>query len=150
MGICFVRVLLMGVIIGAAAGRLKAQPVPYTGIDQSWEPRISFERITTGVAELGWRVEVATQDAAGYIWFGSRNGLTRYDGHDFTHYYRNARDPDTPDTDWISFGILYKDDDRGGAKKRYKRVAMNTKLATSHDRLAVHNFRWYMSDSINA
>lgn len=33
------------------------------------------------------------QDSRGYVWFGTRNGLNRYDGHSFTHWFSDEADP---------------------------------------------------------
>ncbi len=34
-----------------------------------------------------------TQDASGYIWFGTEAGLNRFDGHRFEHFYRDRSNP---------------------------------------------------------
>lgn len=35
-------------------------------------------------------VNVIAEDSLGYIWFGGPQGLSRFDGHKFTHYYRGS------------------------------------------------------------
>nr|WP_121269179.1 two-component regulator propeller domain-containing protein [Pedobacter schmidteae] len=48
-----------------------------------------------------------TQDSRGYMWYGSRFGLNRYDGHQFRLYRSNAADTTSLSDDYIS--ALYND-----------------------------------------
>jgi len=51
-----------------------------------------FEQLTVddGLAQNG--VECILQDRQGYLWFGTRGGLSRYDGYDFLNYVHNPVD----------------------------------------------------------
>ncbi|MDP6506576.1 MAG: two-component regulator propeller domain-containing protein, partial [Planctomycetota bacterium] len=63
------------------------RPVP------AFEHNISFENLTV---EDGLSHNCTTgilQDSRGFMWFGTVNGLNKYDGSDFTTY---SHDPDNP------------------------------------------------------
>ena len=40
-------------------------------------------------------IEVILQDRQGYLWFGSRNGLNRYDGYLIKTFYHDPEDPNS-------------------------------------------------------
>src|SRR5690242_4742518 len=68
---------------GHAAQTSMSQPL--AGITQL-PPTAAFSHLT---ADEGLADEVApeiTQDAQGFMWFGTFNGLDRYDGYRFVHY----------------------------------------------------------------
>ncbi len=41
------------------------------------------------------------QDSAGYIWFGTRHGLNRFNGFEFKQFVHDENDPDTIANNWI-------------------------------------------------
>ena len=53
----------------------------------------AFTRITTeqGLSDL--RVAAIVQDHAGFMWFGTTNGLNRYDGYSVVAYRNDPTDP---------------------------------------------------------
>lgn len=55
-----------------------------TGFD-----KISFRNITVEDGLSQSAVFAIEQDKSGYIWFGTADGLNRYDGYDFTHFRHN-------------------------------------------------------------
>ena len=61
-------------------------------------PQLSFERIE-GIDHV---VAIA-QDADGFMWFGGRRGLMRYDGYDIHHYTHDGSDS-------TSLGFNYVED----------------------------------------
>ena len=49
------------------------------------------------------------QDSAGFMWFGTENGLNRFDGYDVTHLRRERGNPDALRSDFI-FALAEADD----------------------------------------
>ena len=47
------------------------------------------------------------QDREGYLWFGTQDGLNRYDGHSFAVYRHDPEDPQSLRDDYIS--AIYED-----------------------------------------
>ena len=68
-----------------------------------------FQRLTVedGLSENA--VPAIVQDEQGYMWFGTREGLDRYDGYDFTIYASDPADPTTLSNSFIT--TLYVDRD---------------------------------------
>jgi ligand-binding sensor domain-containing protein len=56
---------------------------------------IKFERITTEHGLSINQINVITKDSMGFMWFGTHNGLNRYDGRGFKIYKHNPADPDS-------------------------------------------------------
>ncbi|MBC8506624.1 MAG: hypothetical protein ISR58_20245 [Anaerolineales bacterium] len=48
------------------------------------------------------------QDSRGYMWFGTEDGLNKYDGYNFTIYKHDPDDPDSLISNWIQ--TLFEDD----------------------------------------
>ena len=82
---------------GQAAGALAAQgdpPTPSTA---------RFDRISTADGLPNDVVYAIFQDRQGFMWFGTENGLARYDGYEFTVYHN---DPD--DATALSHDTVYE------------------------------------------
>ncbi len=47
---------------------------------------INFEHLAPGNISSQNEVGVIYQDGTGYLWFGTRDGLIRFDGYEFTTY----------------------------------------------------------------
>ena len=62
------------------ANRFKYIPAPYT----------RFERLTAEDGLSYSSVNAIFQDDQGYMWFGTPNGLNRFDGHNFIRFSRDA------------------------------------------------------------
>lgn len=66
------------------------------------------------------------QDSEGYIWFGTEDGLNKFDGYSFTVYKHNPEDPNSLSSNWIQTmledeaGILWFGT-RDGGLNRYDR-----------------------------
>jgi signal transduction histidine kinase/ligand-binding sensor domain-containing protein len=54
-------------------------------------------------------VNVILQDRRGFLWFGTQDGLNRYDGYNFKVYKPNPEDPNSLSDGWIE--SLYEDSD---------------------------------------
>ncbi|WNJ20639.1 two-component regulator propeller domain-containing protein [Pontibacter sp. G13] len=58
---------------------------------QAWAQQVDFEKITTQDGLSHSTVFSICQDGAGYLWFGTRDGLNRYDSYDIQTYYQGDR-----------------------------------------------------------
>jgi|GEM_PF-1826046 len=56
--------------------------------------------IENGLAQSS--VQAIAQDAQGYMWFGTQDGLQRYDGYDFVTYHHDPLDGNSLSDDWIN------------------------------------------------
>jgi len=72
------------------------------------DPRV--ERVSVGDGLPDGNVYSITQDGQGFIWFGTDNGLARYDGYSFTVYSHDPDDPSTISSDNASHAFA----DRAG------------------------------------
>ena len=55
-------------------------------------PNLKFERISVEQGLSQETVPTIIQDYQGYMWFGTRNGLCKYDGYKFTVYQHDPTD----------------------------------------------------------
>jgi len=97
-------VLLVAVVVVAtecASGRVspasasrEPQITPSTRDPSSpgWS-NLRFERISVEDGLSHSTVNCILQDSYGFMWFGTEDGLNRYDGHSFTVYRHNPDDP---------------------------------------------------------
>ncbi|MCP4542859.1 MAG: hypothetical protein GY832_37540 [Chloroflexi bacterium] len=66
-------------------------PAPSFTLDQP----ITFERISLEQGLSQSSVHSILQDSQGFMWFGTRDGLNKYDGYTFTHYRHVPGDPNS-------------------------------------------------------
>jgi len=59
------------------------------------DPNIHFEHITTKDGLSSNRVNAILKDSKGFMWFGTQDGLNRYDGYNFKIFRNNSKDPKT-------------------------------------------------------
>jgi signal transduction histidine kinase/ligand-binding sensor domain-containing protein/CheY-like chemotaxis protein len=59
---------------------------------------ISFEHLTTDDGLASPVVMGIVQDEQGFMWFGTTNGISRFDGYTFINYPPNPDDPNDPTT----------------------------------------------------
>jgi len=63
------------------------------------------------------------QDHQGFMWFGTEDGLNKYDGYNFTVYNHDSEDPNSLGSDWIQAileddsGILWIGTNNGGLNR---------------------------------
>lgn len=96
---------------------LKAQPAAATSVDPQRQLRMSsisiraslvdatdirFTHLSNGQGLSQIRVSQIVQDDQGFLWFGTQQGLDRYDGYTFKVY---THDPTRPDS--LSGGYVY-------------------------------------------
>ncbi|MCP4216271.1 MAG: diguanylate cyclase [bacterium] len=73
---------VVGLVLGLPSARLEGR-----------ESRIKFDRILVSHGLSQSSIQVIIQDSRGFMWFGTEDGLNKYDGNRFT-VYRN--DPENP------------------------------------------------------
>ena len=56
-------------------------------------------------------IEHITQDAKGFLWFATQDGLNRFDGYRFHTFVNNEDDPYSIATNWV-YSCLYKSDEK--------------------------------------
>jgi len=72
------------------------------------QPRdLRFAHITTEEGLSQSNVTCILRDSRGFMWFGTRNGLNRYDGYKITVYRNKAGDPASLSNNYIT--SLYQD-----------------------------------------
>ncbi len=68
---------------------------------QAQLPDIRFENIGIEQGLSSNFVVAITQDKFGYLWFGTNNGLNRYDGQDITTFWHEPEDSTSLAFDWV-------------------------------------------------
>ena len=68
-------------------------------------PTLDQIGLNEGLSQSG--VGAILQDNEGYMWFGTQNGLNRYDGAQMKHFYNNPFEKNTLSNDDVTF--LYED-----------------------------------------
>jgi ligand-binding sensor domain-containing protein/signal transduction histidine kinase len=68
---------------------------------------IRFEHVSVDEGLSDSNVYCALQDNVGFLWFGTGNGLNRYDGYSFTVFTHDPSDPQSLGADQVS--ALYQD-----------------------------------------
>ncbi len=66
--------------------------ISHTAVAQQ---QFSVERITTREGLSNSTIVCMMQDSKGFMWFGTQDGLHKYDGHNFTRYVTDAKDTNT-------------------------------------------------------
>jgi PAS domain S-box-containing protein len=78
---------------------------PASGYAQTHPPR--FARLISEDGLSYNMVRCILQDNEGFMWFGTQNGLNKYDGYAFTVYRHHRSDPDSLSSSYIT--ALYQD-----------------------------------------
>jgi two-component system sensor histidine kinase ChiS len=125
---CSVTLVWLSVVLLLAAGcgpstRVSSEPaIPPTGVSTPIEPDqvdtplrfgraqgndVRFERISVKEGLSQSSVLSILQDDKGFMWFGTEDGLNRYNGYEFTVY---KHDPDDPHSlSQRAIGSIYED-----------------------------------------
>ncbi|MFL6672390.1 MAG: two-component regulator propeller domain-containing protein [Massilia sp.] len=64
-------------------------------------PTLRFEHLSVEDGLAQESVLSIVQDSDGFMWFGSQNGLSRFDGYRFTNYRNTVGDPRTLANNWV-------------------------------------------------
>jgi diguanylate cyclase (GGDEF)-like protein len=69
----------------------------------AWAERrsIHFDRYTLDQGLSQSAINAIAQDGAGFMWFGTQEGLNRFDGFEFTVFSQQAGDPTSISNSWI-------------------------------------------------
>ena len=73
------------------------------------QPEVKFDCLTLEHGLSQTTVMAIAQDKLGYMWFGTVDGLNKFDGYDFTVYENNPLDPKTISDDWILSLLVGRD-----------------------------------------
>ncbi len=98
-----------------------ANPAPPPGTNSG--QRIKFEHISLEHGLSQSSVLCILQDSKGFMWFGTRDGLNKYDGYDFVVYRHDPEDPHSlgGNAVWAIYedraGVLWIGTDGGGLDK---------------------------------
>lgn len=89
------KTLLIGIFAFQVflAAHLSAQPTQLPA---------GFDLISTEDSLSQRFIAAIFQDSRGFMWFGTRDGLNRYDGYDFKIYRHNPFDSTTISGNWVT------------------------------------------------
>ncbi len=71
--------------------------------------QLRFSHLTVEDGLSSTQVYSAVQDAAGFIWFGTRFGLNRFDGSEFKPYFHDPNDSGSIGDNWVWDLLLDRD-----------------------------------------
>ncbi|MGE5250732.1 MAG: two-component regulator propeller domain-containing protein [Bacteroidota bacterium] len=109
------------------ASAIEERPSPYA---TKYNPSIRFERIGIDQGLSQSSVTAILQDSQGFLWFGTQDGLNRYDGYSFAVYRPNEDVPGSLSDRWISGmvedsqGFLWVGTRQGGLNRFDPRTGM--------------------------
>ena len=92
-------------ILPAYAGSMQA--VPQRVPAQTSAETIRFGNLSENEGLSDNQVQAILQDQNGFLWFGTQNGLNKYNGYEFTVYQHNISDPASIASNHIA--VLYED-----------------------------------------
>jgi len=104
--------------------------------------QFSHYRVSDGLSQS--QILCIFQDSEGFIWFGTQNGLNKFDGYSFEQFFTDAADTSTISSNWIFDiaedlnGILWIGT-KGGLNKydkltgRFSRVSLSDTIASAED-----------------
>ena len=87
-----------------------AAPFSLVAEKQAPTPFFEFEQLNLPGGLQGNTVNCMAEDQYGFVWFGTVNGLTRYDGRDFVRYQHNPLDTNSLINDYVESILI----DRNG------------------------------------
>lgn len=87
---CSGGALLLFVLCVPPHGPQRAAGAP---IDPTLRADAKFTHLTVEQGLADQRVQAVLQDRTGFLWFGTNNGLDRYDGYRFVSYHRDPANP---------------------------------------------------------
>ena len=106
-------VLLLCIILGPYAGAAEPDPAKAAALARVSDLKFAHLTTTDGLAMNN--VVSILQDHRGFMWFGTGDGLNRYDGNSFVAYKNNPNDPGSLSANFIRDLV---EDDRGASVAR--------------------------------
>ncbi|MFS0840063.1 two-component regulator propeller domain-containing protein [Paenibacillus sp. 1P03SA] len=91
--------LTLGVAVLSSLYVTKAEPPPDTTA-LSYPLRFQNLTINQGLSQNS--IIDIVQDPSGFLWFGTQDGLNRYDGYSFVIYKNDMNDPDSLSDNWVT------------------------------------------------
>ena len=79
----------------------------FGSISFSQPPKLKFKHISNEQGLSNSTIESIFQDSRGFVWFGTRDGLNRYDGYQMTIYRHDTRDSNSISDNYIRY--IYED-----------------------------------------
>ena len=96
-------------------------------VTRAQDKDIDFERINIDQGLSQSSINCILQDSRGFMWFGTQDGLNRYDGYNFIVYKRSSLDTFSISSNWIT--SLFEDETgviwigtQGGGLNRFDRI----------------------------
>src|SRR5690606_29453334 len=71
-------------------------------VSSQTKTRIKFSQLSIENGLSSSSIEAIVQDKDGFIWFGTEDGLNRYDGYQFRIYKNNYKDPHSLSDNFIN------------------------------------------------
>lgn len=111
-------VCLLTPLIATAQAENQPSPPP-----QHLEPTIHFTHLTSDDGLAQNTIEAILQDKQGFMWFGTKAGLSRYDGYNFKTYQHDSENPNSLSQNWVhdlfedADGMIWIGTEGGGADK---------------------------------
>ncbi|MCU0288603.1 MAG: hypothetical protein MUF15_19700, partial [Acidobacteria bacterium] len=113
-------------------------------------PRYNFEKISIAEGLSQNSIFAILQDSRGFLWFGTEDGLNRYDGYTFKVYKHNPDDPHSLSSNWIRSiyedhsGTIWIGTQGGGLNKfdRYKETFTRYTQNPSNSKSLSDNTIW--------
>ncbi len=72
-----------------------------TGVIHAQEDELKFEHLTIDDGLSQNKINCIFQDSQGFMWFGTNEGLNKYDGYEFTIFGKDSNDLARLSDDWI-------------------------------------------------
>jgi GAF domain-containing protein/ligand-binding sensor domain-containing protein len=86
---------------GPAADSASREAKPTAGISAASAQQIEFRQLTLEDGLSQSTINCIVQDSRGFMWFGTQDGLNRYDGYEFRVYEHQPDDPHSLSTNWV-------------------------------------------------
>src|SRR5579872_4673282 len=81
---------------------LAAADAPCASASRNGAPSVRFTHISVDQGLSQSTVNAILQDHIGFMWFGTEEGLNRYDGYSFVVYRHNSADPKSLPDDMVT------------------------------------------------